>query len=75
MKRKVFSFRSFVGVSASWSFDDHEQAVEDFCNEIGEDKVVSITGNPRCVGARDMYSSDDNRGYNYIGNYIVWYKD
>lgn len=73
MRRKVFPFRDFSNYTDSYC--DHRDAVEQFCDNIGEDKVVSITGDPRCVSAIDQYSSHDGKGRNYLGCYVVWYKE
>ena len=50
-------------------------AVTNFCNDIGIENVVSITGNPRSYRNHDMASSDDGRGNNYSGGYVIWYKN
>ena len=59
--------------SESFRYIDHK-FIEDFCNEVGVENIVSITGNPRRYKNHDMASSDDGGGYNYSGGYVIWYK-
>ena len=66
--------------SESFRYIDHKfiedllSAVTYFCNEVGVENIVSITGSPRKHKNHDMVSSDDKLGYNYSGGYTVWYK-
>lgn len=66
--------------SESFRYIDHKfiedllSAVTYFCNEVGVDNIISITGSPRRYLNHDMASSDDGGGHNYSGGYVVWYK-